>query len=358
MFYFLIVVTIINLFYWIWFFSRLAALKQQNGKAEALSLNNRVLAILTVKNEGHNLSKNLQSFLSQNRKDYDLLIIDDNSTDATKELIDEYQKEYTNLKYKQYSYSQGKKKAMHLTLQGMQENYWVFSDGDCMPASDQWLPLMLSGFDNKKNIVLGYGPFYKSKGLLNKFARFECFMTAIQYFSYAARGIPYMGVGRNLAYKRSIFTESNGFNNHLDILSGDDDLFVSQVATKDNIYCQLHPDSFVYSSAPNTWGGFISQKRRHLATSVRYNILHQLLLSTYALSHIAFYVALLFVNPLFGLAIWATRLVLIFLFNSSSFTTLKEKDLILFFPLLDFMIFVYYTFMTIISLMPIKIKWK
>jgi hypothetical protein len=67
---------------------------------------------------------------------------------------------------------------------------------------------------------------------LNRFIRFETVYSAVQYLSFALNGSPYMGVGRNLIYHKSLFAEANGFKSHEKIASGDDDLFINQVANK------------------------------------------------------------------------------------------------------------------------------
>jgi hypothetical protein len=81
-------------------------------------------------------------------------------------------------------------------------------------------------------IVIGYGAYNKRPGLLNKIIRFETFHSALQYLSFALAGTPYMGVGRNLSYKKDVFLRNKGFSSINHIPGGDDDLFINKVANK------------------------------------------------------------------------------------------------------------------------------
>ena len=82
--------------------------------------------------------------------------------------------------------------------------------------------------------MLGYGAYEHQKGFLNKIIRFETFIAALQYLSYALNKMAYMGVGRNLAYQKDLFYAFKGFQDHYKVISGDDDLFVNQAANKNN----------------------------------------------------------------------------------------------------------------------------
>ena len=125
--------------------------------------------------------------------------------------------------------SKGKKAALALGIESSKFEHLLLTDADCKPNSNQWISEMSSQFSEKKSIILGYGVYLKiKKSFLNKIIRFETLFTAIQYFSYAKSGIAYMGVGRNIAYEKREFLKADGFNNHLNVSSGDDDLFVNQ----------------------------------------------------------------------------------------------------------------------------------
>jgi len=118
--------------------------------------------------------------------------------------------------------------------------------------------------------VLGYGGYERKKGLLNLLIRYETVFTAIQYFSFAIKGKPYMGVGRNLAYEKELFFENRGFARHYHLASGDDDLFVNETATEENTALELTPEARTLSVPESSIGSWIKQKQRHLTAGGHY----------------------------------------------------------------------------------------
>src|SRR6185436_19414615 len=125
-------------------------------------------------------------------------------------------------------------------------------------------------YKDNVEIVLGYGAYHKTKGLLNKLIRFETFHTALQYLSYALAGVPYMGVGRNLSYKKDLFLRNKGFASINHVPSGDDDLFINKVATKKNTKVLIDRDAITRSIPKTTWGAWLRQKARHYTTARYY----------------------------------------------------------------------------------------
>ena len=99
---------------------------------------------------------------------------------------------------------------------------------------------------------------------MNRFIRFETILTALQYFSFGWLGNPYMGVGRNLAYRKSLFLEEKGFNNFLHVTGGDDDLFVNMHARGRNTRLEIAPESQVFSEPKRTWRAYYDLKIRLL----------------------------------------------------------------------------------------------
>ncbi len=165
----------------------------------------------------------------------------------------------------------------------------LLTDADCLPASEHWLKKMQDAFAEGTEIVLGYGAYKKSESFLNKIIRFETFHTALQYFSYALAGTPYMGVGRNLAYRKAIFFQNKGFSSINHIPSGDDDLFINKVANKKNTAIVIDPETFTLTHAKPSWKAWMRQKNRHYSTGIYYKSLHKFLLGLYSLSLILFY---------------------------------------------------------------------
>ena len=218
--------------------------------------------------------------------------------------------------------------------------YLLFTDADCMPVSDSWITEMSSQFREGKSIVLGYGGYFQAKSsLLNKLIRFETMLTAIQYFSYARWGNPYMGVGRNLAYTSEEFYKQNGFATHLHLRSGDDDLFVNQAATEENTGLCYSKNAITRSIPKKNLKAWFHQKKRHVSVAKNYRPKHRILLGLFYLSQIFFWISLilLFFTTYWkiALAVLGLRLIIQATVFYRSGEKLEEKDLIWLFPLLE-----------------------
>ena len=213
----------------------------------------------------------------------------------------------------------------------------------------------------KTEIGLGFGPYEKQPGFLNKLIRFETNLTAIQYFSFALAGIPYMGVGRNLIYKKSLFFKATEFKNHYDLASGDDDLFVNEVADSSNTKIILDPDSHTFSPPKSTWQAWYRQKSRHLTTGRRYRFHHQLLLGLASASHILHYLfgILLLVQGFYlvALSFYALRLFLVLLIFRTIYKKMDDAILYKWIPLLDVIFVVYYLVFTPVVFFGKATKW-
>ncbi|MDA3852862.1 MAG: hypothetical protein PF444_01260, partial [Bacteroidales bacterium] len=99
---------------------------------------------------------------------------------------------------------------------------------------------------------------------------YETLQIAIAYISSALRQHTYMGIGRNMAYTKTLFYDNKGFAGHMHLLSGDDDLFINKAATKDNVAVEISAESLVKSLPANNWHEWFKQKRRHLTTGKLY----------------------------------------------------------------------------------------
>ena len=253
--------------------------------------------IICSRNEIENLKVNLVPILSQDYPDFEVIVVNDCSNDGSDWFLRDLSMEYKNLKVvtiiEHSRFKHGKKFAVTLGIKAAKNENLVFTDADCKPSSNQWLKHMQNNFTGNTEIVLGYSPYEIKGGFLNKFIRFETFLTALNYLSYALRGIPYMGVGRNMAYKKSLFFSGKGFASHMHILSGDDDLFVNQNANSHNTRIEIHPDAQVWSEPKTSLSGFFSQKLRHQGAGKAYKKQHKRMLTIQVLSGILFYVFLI-----------------------------------------------------------------
>ncbi len=250
-----------------------------------------VSVIICARNEADNLKKNLRHFLNQSYRFFEVIVVNDNSTDNTADVVLDSMAKWPNLRLVNLVQDTppGKKAALAKGIEAAQGNYLLLSDADCRPGTDGWIAVMLAKTNTIFQISLGFSPYDRQKGLLNLFIRYETAYSAVQYMSLAMWGMPYMGVGRNLMYTRAVFEQAGGFEQHRHIASGDDDLLVNAVAAAENTTVVLDPGTFVYSTPEKSWRGYYNQKKRHISTGRSYKPLHQLVLGALSASHFFHY---------------------------------------------------------------------
>ena len=359
---------IVQLIYWCFLFSKLANFKSPPKKTRIEDKDEQpVSIIICARNEAKNLEKNLPRILNQNYRSFEVVVVNDNSNDTTHDVLLKYKKIYSNLQIINLDAKPlgmvGKKFPLKIGIESSKYATLLLTDADCCPSSSEWLFCMQSRISDTTKIVLGYGPYTMNPTLLNRFIRFETVYTAIQYFSFALAKLPYMGVGRNLAYRKVLFTESSGFEKHRHIASGDDDLFINEVANGENVNIVLEKDSFVYSEPKTTWRDYYRQKTRHLSTATSYQLKHKILLGLLSASHFLFYVTgiTLFVlkfNVMFLGTLFVIRSVVLLFYYGNILKRFQEKRLLHWVPILDFMYILYYITFTPILFFRKTIQWK
>lgn len=339
-FYFFIAIVLIQLFYYVVVFGKFAFSKTQKSTPKKIPIS----VIVCAKNEAENVAKFVPLLAEQDYPDFELVLIDDASSDGTLDLFEAFEKQYPNIRLVKVENNEAfwgnKKFALTLGIKAAKNEYLLFTDADCRPVSKDWIREMSSQFTIEKTIVLGYGAYEKLPGFLNKIIRFETMLTAVQYFSWAKAGRPFMGVGRNLAYKREEFFNVNGFIDHMKIRSGDDDLFINQAAKGKNTTLCYSPESFTYSEPKRTFKEWFTQKRRHVSTSGHYKSYDKMQLGIFYVSQLFFLLsAIVLLSFQFQWIIVASIVGFRYLFTwlslGLSAGKLREKDVMYFYPLIE-----------------------
>ncbi len=359
-----VLVFLIQLSYYYFLFIRIASYRRRlHTKKYPISV------IICARNEAENLRNNLASVLEQKHKNYEVIVVNDCSTDDTDEVIGEYIMKYKHLRTTTITpdkkFTHGKKLALTVGIKAAQYEWLVFTDADCKVNSDQWLNRLQENFTNDTDIVLGYGGYLRRKGLLNAYIRYDTLMIALQYFNMALKGMPYMGVGRNLAYRKSLFFKNKGFASHYGILSGDDDLFVNETASKSNTAIEIHPDSHTFSIPKQSWRSWSKQKKRHFSTANRYKNKHVFWLGLEPLSRLLFYLTFgyligLNIFTIFVLVAFGIRLISQMVIIKLAMNRLKEKGLLIVFFIFDiFSLFINFNiYLSGVFFRSKKTRWK
>ncbi|MCH2216280.1 MAG: glycosyltransferase [Flavobacteriales bacterium] len=326
-----------------------------------------VSVLIAARNEEENLLLNLPSILEQDYAEFEVIVINDSSVDDSISVLRAFEAQYSHLRIinipENDKYEGGKKYAITLGVKGAKYERLIFTDADCKPVSRKWIQKVVASRTSEGNIVLGYSPYQKTSGFLNRIVRFDTFHAGLNYLSFALSGIPYMGVGRNLSYHKSSFFQVGGFKSHYRLLSGDDDLFVNQVANKANTNICLEEESIVESIPENTWRDYWMQKRRHLTTGFKYRLIHRFLLILQPLSLILFWLSslsLLVSHNWVEITLMVIGLRLItqlYIFKRSS-RWLGQTDLIALAPIFEILIVLITTCAHAVNAVSTRVTWK
>ncbi len=328
-----------------------------------------VSIIIAARSEYENLQKLIPALLEQHYPNFEIIIVDDASWDGTTGYLEELEKTEPKVKgvyitddmKKNY---QGKKLALSLGIKAASNDIILLTDADCMPSSNNWIKHMVLPYhgNQETEIVLGYSPFNSTGSIVNLFSRMDNVYTALSYFSYAIGKDPYMGVGRNLSYKRSLFFKLKGFASHLHIAPGDDDLFIQDAANANNTAICIHPESFMFTESKNSFGDWFRQKKRHNFVGKYYKSSHKFKLGLFAFTHAMFWLSFAancFVYQSLGWALillglfWMIKWPIVYL----AFKKLKQANNSVWMPIFDALFFGYNAVFGLVTIFGRQKKW-
>ncbi len=362
---------IIQLYYIFFIFSKLAFFEKKKSEVSIEEIG--VSVIVAARNEETNLKKFLPVLLSQSYPNFEIVVINDRSDDGTFDYLNELKNQHANLKVvivnRKPEHVNGKKFALTMGIKAAKNDLLLFTDADCVPENNNWIDTVSQQLVGKKEIVLGYSQYQRAGGLLNIFIRFETFYTAIQYLSLALRGKPYMGVGRNMAYRKKLFFEQNGFFKHLLVTGGDDDLFVNSAATAENTGIVVGRDSNTLSVPKTTWKAWFRQKKRHLSVGKFYKTTDKFILGALSISHLWCWISCILIcyfaytsrdivlmGTIGGVMLlrWVAMWVIMYHIKKK----LSEELSLIFLPFLDFMYSIYYLVIGFATIGNKNVKWR
>ena len=283
---------IIQLLYHWGVFSKVAFYKNKrrsktDGEWEPVSI------VLCARDAYEYLTELVPALLSQDYPDFEIVIVNDCSDDETEEYLKDLERSEPRIKpvqLKQHlNFFNGKKFPLSMGIKSAQNDLLVLTDCDCMPTNDQWLRSIVNCYGKNTEVVIGYSPFVRKKGLLNYLMRFDAVQNALLYLSAALNGHPYMGIGKNLSYRKELFYRNRGFTSHYTTPVGDDDLFVSQVATKKNTEVLIDPDNAILTTPVSSFRQWTRQKSSRYSTVRQYDAGARLSLSLFYTSQFLFY---------------------------------------------------------------------
>ncbi|MFA5972346.1 MAG: glycosyltransferase [Lentimicrobiaceae bacterium] len=360
----LVLATLVQLIYYWVVYGKVAFLKQKN---EFVRSDQPVSVIVCARDEYYNLKENLPLLLTQDYSTYEVVIVNHGSEDDTGYLLRDLADKYKNLKIVNVSqdlnFFTGKKFPLSIGIKSASYEVLLFTDADCIPGSNQWLRRMAANFTEGTEIVLGYGAYHKTRSLLNLLIRFDTTRVAMNYLGFARIGMPYMGVGRNMAYRKSLFYKQNGFISHYRVQSGDDDLFINKAATGANTRIEIQADAHTISVPKASLNQWLMQKRRHLMTGGYYKPLHKFALGLFAFSQVLFWASVIgllvmWYQPYIVLGLLGLRLFSQLLITGKVMQKLSEKGFLLLVPVFELFLMIISPVLALTNMLNKPVRWR
>jgi len=337
-----------QLYFYLRYLNGVLRLRSNINKNKISFLNEQppVSVIICAKDEADNLRSFLPFILQQEYPDFEVIVINDGSTDETESLLNNLSVEYMNLRTTFVPVGarnlSTKKLGLTLGIKAAKNELLLFTDADCMPEDNQWIARMARNFTPETDFILGYGAYLNKKGFVNRLITYDTLFIALQYMGMAISGKPYMGVGRNLAYRKETFFAQKGFASTLNLISGDDDLLVNKASNSKNTKVEIAPDSITWSEPNKTFSGWFYQKERHLSVSSYYKASSKFRLSLEPVSRGLFYAAMilsLVVGNLITLAatgvLFLTRFIIQLVIVNKSSKHFGERKYLFLLPVFD-----------------------
>ena len=286
---------LVQLLYYFGLYDRICRYNQaaQRGEIHYSQSLPPLSVVLTVSKESDLLRRHLPAILTQDYPQYEVIVIDDGKTSESEELLCALEEQYPHLYHSfvpsSSRYVSHKKLAITLGIRASKYDWIVLTEADCCPTSDQWLRRMARHFTPRTQVVLGHSGYLPAQGWLARKADFDLLLQSMRRWGSALAGHPYMGIGRNLAFRKELFYQVKGFSAHLHLTRGEDDLFVNQVATGDNTRVECSPEAAMRREGVKRKKEWWNEKVNYAFTARYYRGLQRWLMGGETLSRLGFY---------------------------------------------------------------------
>ncbi|MDD4848444.1 MAG: glycosyltransferase [Bacteroidales bacterium] len=331
-----------------------------------------VSVVIAARDEYHNMDQYLVSVLEQDYPEFEVVVVNNSDDDQLSYyFLKDLKKQYAHLKHVELkpdiNFFIGKKFPLSIGIKEAKYEHLLFIDADCKPIGKQWIRKMMECYDDASTeVVLGYGGFFSHKGVFNKFCHFDTLWVGMQYLSAALCGIPYMGVGRNLSYKKPLFFRENGFISHYTTPSGDDDIFVNRVATRKNCRICLAPDGITLSESKKTLKQWLRQKRRHFSASTKYKWGDMVMLTIFPMFQLLFFITLIWTFVALLPTFWwflvpilfALRLFTQLFITKKCMNKVGEKGFLMWTPFFEILLMIVIPILLLLGSLFKPKKWK
>ena len=283
---------VIQLVYHWGIFSKVAFFKK-GGRPKLNEELEPVSVVICARDAYEYLIDLIPALLNQDYPNFEVVVVNDCSDDETEEYLKDLERKEPRVKpvqLKQHlNFFNGKKFPLSMGIKSAQNDLIVLTDCNCMPVNDQWLRSVVNCYNNRTEIVIGYSPLVHKKSSLNRIMRFDALQNGLLYLSAAMKRHPYMGIGKNLSYRKELFYRNQGFISHYTTSVGEDDLFINQTATKKNTEVLIDAENAILTTPTSSFHLWMRQKASRYSTVSQYDSGSRIYLSLFYISQFFFY---------------------------------------------------------------------
>lgn len=289
---------IVQLVYYLYLYRKPYRYLSKNNNDESKQLNKAqhpgISIVITAKNEAKNLSENLPFILEQDYPKFQVIVVNNGSTDNSEDVLNNLQSKYIDKLYVTYlpvesEVVNSKKLALTIGIKAAKHDILLFTEADTKPLSNKWVNEYAKEFAKGMDVVLGGCQLKVCSGFYRKFILFDNLLFGLEYLSMALIKKPYSGVERNMAYRKDLFFKNKGFSSILNIEHGEDHLFINKIANSENTSVLISPESMVKSNIANSLSTWRSFKGKYLITKKHLNGFQNKILPLEIVSRYSFY---------------------------------------------------------------------
>lgn len=342
LFYLFITIVVIQILYHLFVFGSLNLNKKQTHKPHATP----VSLIVYIENNQEQLKNFLPALKNQIHPTFEIILVNNASYDESLEILKEFTQTTPNTRIvnveNNESFWGNKRYALTLGIKVAKYDHLLFCEPEAVPDSAMWINNMTSKFTNSKSIVLGHQRILPIKNSFwNKLTRFNNASWAAYNFSFASLGKPLYGNNQNLAYKKEEFYKVNGFINQMNQYRGEDYYFTNTIASSKNTDTSLAKTSFTASQTKPGFDSWIKELKTQSNLFSKLKFTTKIKVYLYSITKVPYFILMtVLLSYLYNweivLALFLARSLIVLLYSHKFLKHFQEKDLSLWFPVLEF----------------------